>query len=255
MHKNKFMANIILNMKRSCHQTPTDKISHLNTIYIPSHLLIQQDPCFFCRVSNGESYNQFTEVKSKYELTFSVQYSVLMIWSGISLRHVQTIPQGAVWLQVFVPTSQEHTVWPINFLKIEISWSDESGLVCWLKRKPAATSGPLWNSLDMAALHVQAGPCRAISYMVCFTVVLERLCFCFTRLNSINAEKSRQIVLSWPQQVTVTSLCGFRRGNVEQSRSAGHRSVTLSSKTQHKITEQQFWVILRIGWVNIWLTI
>ena len=40
--------------------------------------------------------------------------------------------KGPVWLQVFVPTSQEHTVWPINFLKTEISWLNESGVLLLL---------------------------------------------------------------------------------------------------------------------------
>ena len=62
--------------------------------------------------------------------------------------------KGPVWLQVFVPTSQEHTVWPINSLKTEISWLNESGLVCCCLAgtKTCAHTGPLWTSLDMPAL-------------------------------------------------------------------------------------------------------
>ena len=69
-------------------------------------------------------------------------------------RHVQTIPQRAVWLQAFVPTSQEHTIWPMSFLKTETSWLNKSGLVCCclVEKKTCSHIGPLWNSLDMAGL-------------------------------------------------------------------------------------------------------
>ena len=52
--------------------------------------------------------------------------NVLYIMTGMS----KLIHKGTVWLQYFVPTSQEHTVWPINFLKTEISWLNESGQAC-----------------------------------------------------------------------------------------------------------------------------
>ena len=67
------------------------------------------------------------------------------------------VHKGPVWLQVFVPTSQEHTVWPINFLKTEISWLNESGLVCCclVEKKTCSHTGPLWNSLDMPGVYTQ----------------------------------------------------------------------------------------------------
>ena len=84
-----------------------------------------------------------------------VSLSTLHLPGSPYTRHVQTIPQRAVWLQVFVPTSQEHTVWPMSFLKTETSWLNESGLVCCclVEKKTCSHIGPLWNSLDMAALH------------------------------------------------------------------------------------------------------
>ena len=77
--------------------------------------------------------------------------------------------KGPVWLQVFVPTSQEHTVWPINFLKTEISWLNESGLVCCCLAgtKTCTHTGPLWNSLDMPVLQVSLARKHTGVYGMC----------------------------------------------------------------------------------------
>ena len=83
--------------------------------------------------------------------------------------------KGPVWLQVFVPTSQEHTVWPINFLKTEISWLNESGLVCCCLAgtKTWIHTGPLWSSLDMPALE-----CYPLAILSFFIDKLEGKCSC-----------------------------------------------------------------------------
>ena len=62
-------------------------------------------------------------------------------------------------LQVFVPTSQEHSIWPMDWLKTEISWWNESSLVwsCLVGRKTCSYVNPLWNSLDMSGIDLQTG--------------------------------------------------------------------------------------------------
>lgn len=64
--------------------------------------------------------------------------------------------KGPLWLQVFAPTNQGHTVWPISCLKTEISRLNESGLVCCclVGTKTCSQSGPLWNELPIPGLHV-----------------------------------------------------------------------------------------------------
>ena len=45
-------------------------------------------------------------------------------------------------------------VWPVNSLKIEMCWLNDSGLVCCclVEKKTCSHIGPLWNSLDMAGV-------------------------------------------------------------------------------------------------------
>ena len=77
------------------------------------------------------------------------------------LYYWRTEPVLMVLLQVVVSTSQEHTVWTIKFLKTEISWLNDSGLVCCclVEEKTCSHTSPLWNSLDMPALKLQCCVC------------------------------------------------------------------------------------------------
>lgn len=59
-----------------------------------------------------------------------VQHCLLSTDTRLLVRPGHLIPQPAAWLQVFVPTYQEHTFWLISWLNTDISWLNESGMVC-----------------------------------------------------------------------------------------------------------------------------